>query len=361
MAYSEIPDILIAGMASAVPENILDLENLENRFGREAIDVARVKYGTAKLRVSLQEQTASDLGFAAASQIMEKKGVDPADVGAIVFASLTPDYRSPATATVLHYRLGLSVDCIAFDMVLGCNGFIYGLQAVSSLLTSINKPYALLITGDTTSKLLSENNPLSSLYGDGAAAILLEKKTGAGTIAADIRADGRGFGSIIIPGGGFRFHHPLSELKENIYAGQKKFNELNMDEQVFEEFVLAEIPAIIHEFISKRNLTPPDFDFLAMHQSGSGLLEKLAEKLGLKKEHLPSNISTFGNTSGNSIPLLLCDTFGKTENKEVRVLACAFGEGFSWGVADFHIQASDVLPVIETNDFFHEGEVSHIF
>ena len=361
MAFSEIHDILIAGMASAVPENILEFENLKNRFEREAIDTARQKYGTEKLRVSLQEQTTSDLGFAAASQIMEKKTVDPAEIGAIVFVSRTPDYRSPATAAVLHYRLGLSIDCIAFDLVLGCNGFVYGLQAVSSLLAGINKTYALLITGDTTSKQLSENNPLSLLYGDGAAAILLEKKTGGGTIVADIRADGQGLNSIIIPGGGFRFQNPLSELKENLYNGQKKFNELNMDEQVFEEFVLAEIPATIYEFISKRNLTLTDFNFLAIHNSGSMLSEKLAEKLGLKKEDLPSNIKTFGNTSGNSIPLLLCETFGKIENKEVRVLACAFGEGFSWGVADFNIQASDVLPVIETNDYFHEGEVSHNF
>lgn len=361
MAYSEISNIHIAGMASAVPENILDFENLKTRFGSETIDVAREKYGTNKLRVSLQEQTASDLGFAAAIQIMEKKKVDPSDVGAIVFVSRTPDYRSPATATVLHYRLGLSVDCIAFDMILGCNGFINGLQSVSSLLASINKPYALLITGDTTSKQLSENNPLYLLFGDGAAAILLEKNTGARTIAADNRADGKGFSSIVIPGGGFRFQNPLSELKENNHVGQKGFNELNMNEQVFEKFVLAEIPVIIQEFLSKRKLTIANFDFLAIHQSGSSLNEKLVETLGLKKEQLPSNISTFGNTSGNAIPLLLCDTFGNIENKEIRVLACAFGEGFSWGVADFHIRASDVLPFIETNDYFHEGEVSHDF
>ncbi len=361
MSFSETSNIRISCMATAVPENVLDLENLKVSFDPEAIHDARVKYGTAILRVSLHEQTASDLGFVAAKKIMEKKMVNPDEIGAIVFVSRTPDYRSPATAAVLHNRLGLAVDCIAFDRVRGCNGFISGLQAVSSLLSRINKPFALLITGDTTSKLLSEYNPLRLLFGDGSAAILLENRSDAGTIAIDTRADGNGFRSIIMPGGGFRFQNPLNEINESRYLGKKEFNNLNIDEQVFEEFVLLEIPNIIQSFISKRNLTLADYDFVAVHQAGSNLLKKLTEKLGFVQQGLTENISSFGNTSGNSIPLLLCENFGKTEDKELRVLACAFGEGFSWGVADFNILTSDLLPVIETDEYFLEGEVSHNF
>jgi 3-oxoacyl-[acyl-carrier-protein] synthase-3 len=220
----------------------------------------------------------------------------------------------------------------------------------------------MLITGDTTSKQLSESNPLSLLYGDGAAAILLEKKAGSATIAVETKADGNGFRTMILPGGGFRFNNPLEELKEGVFESSRTFNELNLDEQVFQDFVLSEVPATIERFLSKRKANFGDFDFLAFQQAGSSLMKKLAGVLGLSPEALPANISAYGNTSGSSIPLLLCDKFGKAENKtEIKVLATAFGEGFSWGVTDFRIHASDILPVIETNDFFREGDVNHNF
>lgn len=362
MAYSETNNISIAGIAAAVPESILDLDSLKSRFGREEAEAAMQRYGTRRLHVSPPEQTAADLGYVAASRIIEKKKVDPRDIGAIVFVSRTPDYRSPATAIVLNYRLGLSIDCVSYDLVLGCNGFINGLQAVSSLLANINKPYAMLITGDTTSKQLSESNPLSLFYGDGAAAILLEKKEGSATIAVEAKADGDGFRTMILPGGGFRFNKPLDELKEGMFKSSWTFNELNLDEQAFQNFVLSEVPGTIKGFLLKRKANFGDFDFLAFQQVGSSLIEKLAGVLGLSPEALPANISEYGNTSGSSIPLLLCDKLGNVENKtEIKVLATAFGEGLSWGVTDFMIYGSNVLPVIETNDFFREGDVDHNF
>ncbi len=121
-------------------------------------------------------QTAADLGYVAADELINKKQADREQFGAIVFVSGTPDYRSPATACVLHGRLGFSKDCIAFDVNLGGTGFVHGIQIVASLLDNIEKKYGLLIVGDTTSKQLSPQDPLSMVYGDGASAVLLEKK-----------------------------------------------------------------------------------------------------------------------------------------------------------------------------------------
>jgi 3-oxoacyl-[acyl-carrier-protein] synthase-3 len=362
MAFSITNSITISGMAVAVPQNIVTLDSRASYFNVETIELFKRKYGVQSVHVARPEQTASDLGYIAASQIIEKKQVDPQEIGAIVFVSLTPDYRSPATAAVLHYRLGLSIDCLAFDLILGCNGFINGIQAVNSLLANINRPYAMLIVGDTPSKQLSESNPLSMLYGDAAAAILMEKKTNSATIAVETFSDGNGFKSIIIPGGGFRFNNPLEEFQGNFFRSFLAFNELNINEQDYFGFVLSELPLSLKRFLSKLKANFSDFDFIAIQQAGVALINQLSEVLGFAPESLPTNIFAYGNTRGSSIPLLLCDKFGLSDNPiTIRVLAAAFGEGFSWGLADFCITTTNILPVIETNDFFCEGEVSHNF
>lgn len=137
MAFSEFRDIRIAAIVSAVPETSTSANSGVPRASAE--------------------QTASDLGYSAVRNILDHEGIDKEEVGILIFASKTPDYRSPATACVLHGRLGFSVDCVAFDVNLGSNGFTLGLQSVCSLLASSKKKYAILVAGDTTSKQTSES------------------------------------------------------------------------------------------------------------------------------------------------------------------------------------------------------------
>jgi len=361
MSFYTFQDIAITGLASAVPGNSLKTESFGSKFGNEAVDAFRLKTGIESLHISADEQTASDLGFDAAVSLLDKKQLDLADIGCIIFVSRTPDYRSPATAAVLHKRLKLSVDCVAYDINMGGAGFVYGLQMSCSILDEINKSYALLIIGDTNSKQISDENQLSMSMGDGASAILLEKKHSAAPIYINTQANGNGYDAFIHSEGGFRIPSDKEYTQDAIHANKAVIDTLEINETAMNSFIVNEIPSTITKFVSKLNTTLKQFDFVSLQQENEFLLKQIAEKLNIPFEELPVNYQNFGNTSGNSIPLLLVDKLANQENREVKVLACGFGEGFSSGVTAFTINTSDILPLLKTDNFYQEGVVSHIF
>jgi 3-oxoacyl-[acyl-carrier-protein] synthase-3 len=203
MANFTFNSIAVSGIATALPETMVHADNFGS-FGKETIEVSKRTTGVESFYRADALQTASDLGFVAARKLLDKKQVNPEDIGVILFLSKTPDYRSPATSIVLQKRLNVPTDCLAYDINMGSNGFIYGLQTGCSLLDSLNKKYALIVVGDTTSKQIAESDPISLTYGDGTSVILLEKKENAQPIHVETYTDGTGFKSYLVPGGAFR-------------------------------------------------------------------------------------------------------------------------------------------------------------
>ncbi|MFH1120052.1 MAG: hypothetical protein V1775_09515 [Bacteroidota bacterium] len=202
MAYFKFGGIAFSGIATAVPAHKVKLSDYQQQLDKATYALYQQKTEAVALHKAVELQTASDLGYIAARALIDKKLTEPEQIGAIIFVSKTPDYRSPATACVLHGRLGLSKDCITFDINLGGSGFIHGIQVLCSLLDNIEKKYGLLIVGDTTSKQLAQQDPLNMLFGDGTSAVLLEKKSGARSVCIQTKSMGEGYRSMIVPGGG---------------------------------------------------------------------------------------------------------------------------------------------------------------
>lgn len=331
MAFSQFNTVTISGIASAVPKNNFAVN--ENQNVRHAVDL----------------QTASDLGFEAASNLLNKKNIDVNQIGFIVFITKTPDYRSPASAIVLQSRLKLPIDCLAYDVNLGSVGFAVGLQLGCSLLNGLNTSTGLIIIGDTNSKQIgAEFN--SAILGDAATAILLEKRENSKPITIQQFSDGNGFDSHIIPQGAFRTtkDRPVFEVSSNPNEGSS--NKLIFDKERIHDFYSNKIPQSITVFLDANKTSLSDYDTFAFQQSSAETLKEIATKLGIE---LPSNFKEFGDVSGSSVALLL------KLNESQRVLACSFGEGFSWAVADFYIEKDTVLPLIETDNYFTEGFVTH--
>jgi 3-oxoacyl-[acyl-carrier-protein] synthase-3 len=236
-------------------------------------------------------------------------------------------------------------------------GFIYGLQIAGSLLLSINKPYGLFVVGDTISKQLSYDKAQSMIYGDGASAVLLGKNDGAERINTLSNSQGDGYDKYYLPEGGFRDFKSLFEVNRNIRS-----QNIKMYEQEYFSFVKEILPKSINRFMDKHQSSIKNFDFLALHQEHAEVLSGLCKKLNIDFKHLPSNINKYGNSSGNSIPLLLTDYFGKAKNKEkIKVLAIAYGEGFSWGMASFSINTNNIFPLLESDEYYDDAKVSHDF
>ncbi len=357
MPFSAFNNIAVTGLSTAVPQNIVHLDSFTGLFDVETVEKFKKITGIQRFHKASKMQTASDLGFVAAQRLLEKTQIDTGEIGILVFVTTTPDYRMPATSFVLHKRLKLSKDCIALDVNLGCSGFICGIQVVCSMLECVSARYGLLIVGDTTSKIVSpQDESIAMMFGDGSSATLLEKRNQSEPINIQTKSDGEGYKALIIPAGGYRFQNGSAERRVCDDGYIRSDYDLFMNGTKIFNFTLSEIPRIIKDYLDKKQLHADDFDCFALHQANDFMLKQIVKKLKLPQEKVPVNISKYGNTAGNSIPLLLSDIYASSEERNIRVLACGFGVGLSWGLADFFVNTKNILPIIETDEYYSEGE-----
>lgn len=360
MIRSEIRGVQIAGISCAVPTTRQSTDDYREAFGKRTVDGFQKMVGVKERRLTAKGQTASDLAFAAARDLIARKGVDPSSIGALVFVTQSPDYKIPATACVLAHRLGLSKDCMAYDVNLGCSGYVYGVNDVASLMASSNIEAALLLVGDTSNDSIAPGDRSSCmLFGEAGSATLLVKEPDA-SIKGAFRTDGSGFKAIIIPAGAHRNPDaPRERAVWGVDGNERSDYDLYMNGTDVFSFTISEVPAMIREFMAGEGVAPEEVDVYAMHQANRFILDQVADRSGIPKDRMPVSMDRYGNTSVTSIPLTLCDAFGGEGGRDLRVLMCGFGIGLSWGVVDTRISADDILPVIESDEVYQEGAVSH--
>ena len=136
MASFHFKGIAIDGISCAVPNRCVTSESFADRFGEENVRSFIEMTGIRQTYRTVSEQTASDLCFAAAENLLRQKNIEKGQIGILIFVSQFADYINPATACVLQTRLGLSKECFAFDVNLGCSGYVYGLATAASLYDS---------------------------------------------------------------------------------------------------------------------------------------------------------------------------------------------------------------------------------
>lgn len=362
MIQSAFETVQIAGIATAVPKNREVLsEKYNTLFGEKAVCAFSKTTGILERRVAEEEQTASDLAYAAAEHLLYKKMTAREEIGICIFVTQTPDYRCPASACVLHKRLGLPKDCMAFDVNLGCSGYVYGLQIIGSILQSMNGRYGLLLVGDTITKGIAPSDKASvMLFGDSGSATLLERTDAAPMITTAYRTDGEGFQAIITPAGAYRNRGAGYERTVWSDGNERSDYDFYMNGVDVFSFTISEVPALINEFVETHKINKDSFDAYVLHQANSYILKQVARQCRLPKDKLPVSVDRYGNTSVTSIPLTLCDCYGlQNEDKVRKIFSCGFGIGLSWGIATFSVNQKDILPILETGSYFHGGKVSH--
>ncbi len=360
MPFFNFNHIKITGMASAVPTNVVASESFNEIIGEDAVKKFVKMTGVKQVRKTHDKQTASDLGCAAAERLLCEKNIDRNTIGAVIFAAHSTDYRRPATACVLQHRLGIkNKDCAAFDVSLGCSAFVYGVQIIGSMMETSDMRRALLIVGETMSKMVyPEDKSSNMLFGDAGSAILFEKTDGESTIKALTCSDGSGWKAIVAPAGGFRnmeaSHEPMIWADGN---PRTLYNTI-MDGMAVFNFTISDVPETMSDFFEKSGTTAEDYDLFALHQANKFILKQLSKKLGVPMKQVPVCIDRYGNTSAAAVPLTICDALGDEENGSHKVFMSGFGVGLSWGVVSAEINSADVLPVFETDDYFAEGIIN---
>lgn len=363
MAFFKLDNIIISAVSAAVPTKVVKVESFADRFGKEYIDKFISSTGVHEFRLTKKYQTASDLAYAAAEQIIIKKGIDRDSIGALVFIAHSTDYRRPATACVLHKRLGLSKDCAAFDIGLACSAVPYGLYVLGSMMETSDVERALLLVGETPNKITNPNDKSSTmLIGEGGGAFLLEKDLTSNKqkgISGICKSDGSGYKAIILPAGGFRNPDAPTTVFEWADGNMRSLYDVTMQGDDVFSFAISAVPRTIKEYLALTQNEIADYDCLAFHQANCFILNKLSKKLKCDVSKVPTCLDKYGNTSAASIPLVLSETYGNFhENRFVNVLMCGFGVGISWGVCSARMNVEDVLPVIETDEIFEEGIIN---
>jgi 3-oxoacyl-[acyl-carrier-protein] synthase III len=295
--------------------------------------------GIRSRRIAAEGETAADLGFRAASSLLETLNVDRNTIDAIVFCTQTADHLLPASACLLQSRLDLPFSCAAFDLNLGCSGFVYELWLARALVAAGDAAKILLIVGDTNSKYCNPHDMgTATIFGDGVGAALVTA-TPEGAIASlgptVLGTDGRGGAHLLVKAGGARLRPTPATAEVRCDAN----GNLRSDEQVYMNgaeiysFTLNRVQVGIRQLLDKANLAWSDIDLFLFHQANRFMLEQLRKQMGIPAEKLPIDIETTGNTAGASIPILLsrCQTQGMLKPGHRCVLA-GFGVGFSWAM-----------------------------
>lgn len=350
MIKSNFNDIKIQALATAVSTKWTPVKEFIEEPDEKNIAKFKKNTGVEGRYDADEKQTTSDLCYAAAKAAIKHKGILPEEIGLLVFVTQTPDYILPATACVLQNRLGLSDNCMAFDVNLGCSGFVYGLNIVSGIMESSNVKYSLLLAGDTSGKSHrryidrgwtdSDDNE-AKLFGDAGCAALLEKTSDAPRLDMAMCTDGSGYKAIIRPYGSQRhFDGPgISKMD-----GVEVFN-----------FAIDKPPSLINNLMKDIGTTPEDYDGIILHQANKLIMKQVVRRAGFKsKQHLVS-IDKFGNTSSASIATALTKYYGGETEGSAKVMLCGFGIGLSWGAVSAEIEKKDILPLIQTDEYFDDG------
>lgn len=359
MAYFNFSNIKITGVACAVPKTKSKASDYYDKFGQDNVDKFVKMTGVGEVRKTEPYQTASDLGYAAAEEVLRQKGVKREEIKALIFSAHSTDYRRPATACVLHKRLHLEKDCVAFDVSLGCSAFVYSTQIISALMANSDIEKGLLIVGETMSKMVHPEDKSSvMLFGDAGAAILFEKVPD-NKLSGMLCSDGEGYKAIIAPAGGFR-NLKASEEAMFFSDGNKRtlYNTWMDGAKVF-EFTIRDVPQTIKKYMERENTSPDTYDYFIMHQANKYIHKQLQKRLKISPDKMPLCLDRYGNTSAAAIPLTLCDAFGAAECKdECQMLMSGFGVGLSWGVMGTNINCADIYPIIETEECYMEGIIN---
>lgn len=335
-------NIKIQGMSAAVPEYVEENMEFANVIGEKRVKKQIRVTGVEKRHISGKYQRTSDLCYAAALPLLEKLKWNREEIKVLIFITQGPNYAHPSTAFFLHKRLGLSKDCLAYDMNLGCSSFNVGVHTVSALLQTCELgAKALLLIGDIAGVV---RNPEASLkpdeiahdmlFGSAGAAIAMEKLEGNSLYFMN-KSDGNGFDAIIGHWG--RPSH--------------------LDGAAVFSFAINDVSDSVVEFRDMFGITEDKIDYYVFHQAQDLILDNIVDACHIPEEKELRSLREYGNTSGTSIPVTVCANREKIQTGEkARVLFCGFGVGLSWGTIYAEIDTENILPIIETNEHFDDDK-----
>lgn len=303
--------IAIKAVSAVVPSGVVENTAYIGKYDKRKVNMQLKVTGIRNRHLSFGKQEGKDLCLQAAKKLIQELDIDRQEIKVLVFVSQTTGMVTPSTAFWIHHELGLGMDSLAFDINLGCSGFVEGLSVAASLLESQKKgTKALLLNGDTLSQYVDEDDfATCMMFGDGGTATLIE-------------AGG--------PYDFFCLHNTQSSGYDKLMIKSPQ-SRLYMDGMSVFNFTINDVAAQIQKL---RSICDKQVDFYLLHQAQQYIVRNLMELCSLEEEKVLTGYENYGNVSGASIPLTICEHAERfSRDRNYQLLVSGFGVGLSYASA----------------------------
>jgi 3-oxoacyl-[acyl-carrier-protein] synthase-3 len=321
----------IKAISYYLPTKIVTNEDLVKDFPEWTVEKVAAKVGVNQRHIAAENETAADMGTAAAEKLFEEHGIDRNKIDFVLLCTQSPDYYLPTSACIIQNRLGLSTQCGALDFNLGCSGFVYGLSLAKGLLAAGIAKNILLITSETYSKHIhGKDKGNRTIFGDAAAATLISSDGFATIEEFSLGTDGKGAENLIVKKGGLRQPIALNDFAIDDAGNINSSDFLFMNGAEIFNFTSEAVPILVDKVLSKNNLEKSDIDLFVFHQANKYMMNYLRKLIEIDQDKFYYCLENVGNTVSSTIPIALYEA--QKENKlNGNVLLAGFGVGYSWG------------------------------
>ena len=345
----------IAGIGYHVPDRVVTNDDLakvmdtSDEWVRERTGIEERRYADR-----LKENTTT-LGAKAAEKAIAHAGTTKEDIDFIIFATLSPDYFFPGCGVLVQRELKMThTEIGALDIRNQCSGFIYGLSIADQFIKTGMYKNILFICSEKHSMGLefsTRGRGVSVIFGDGAAAVILQPTEDKGILTTKLHSDGTYAEklALINPGAhsgvfnekynlehdyGFDADLEYGELFVNQDMIDRGYTYPHMEGQFVFKMAVTKFPEVIMEALNETGHQTTDIDMLIPHQANLRISQFVQKKMGLPDSKVWNNIQKYGNTTAASIPIALAEAYeAGSLNKGSLVCLAAFGSGFTWGSA----------------------------
>jgi len=315
---------VIVSTGAYLPQKVVTNRDLEKSIDTTHEWIVE-RTGIEKRHIAADGELTSDLAAKAARQAIDNAVISPDSVDLVIVATSTPDETLPSTATKVQHKLGMTRGA-AFDMNAACSGFVYGLSIANGYIASGQAKRVLVIGAEIFSRIVDwKDRSTCILFGDGAAAVILEAQEQSGTNAdrgvlhVNIRSDGQ--------------YVPLLNTTGGVSSTQTAGTVTMAGKDIYRHAV-TKMPEAVMEGVSALGLSLSDIDWLVPHQANQRILAGVGDKLGIDGKKVISTVGQHANTSAASIPLALHVAATDGRLMPGQLIACpALGAGLTWGSA----------------------------
>ncbi|KMQ66261.1 3-oxoacyl-ACP synthase [Chryseobacterium angstadtii] len=309
-------------ISTYIPEKVISNEEISKKFPDWESDKILEKIGIRNRNITGDDEFTSDIAVKALNKLVDEYQIDKSTIDYLIVCTQSPDYFLPATACIVQSQAGLNTSCGAIDINQGCSGYIYGLSLANALIDSKMMKNVVLITAETYSKHIHEDDKGNiSLFGDAAAATLISEDGDFEILKFSVGTDGEGAKNLIVKNGAVR--NKKTEDKED------KDNYLHMNGPKIFDFTSKAIPGLVEENLKINGFEKSDIDTFIFHQANTFMLDFLRKRIKIPEENFVIDMLDYGNTVSSTIPIAFKNSMGSRDSKNVMLVG--FGVGYSWG------------------------------